>query len=227
MSARCPSCGAPASGKFCPACGTSLTSSAGALPKGPWLWIGGVLVLALVFALGLQVGRRGAPVPAAAEEGAPTAPFAGGGATGTPPDISNMTPRERFDRLFDRVMRAASSGDMNTVQTFSPMALQAYAMLDSVDADARFDAATIELHIGNVAGATALADTIVREHPAHLFGWMLKATVARFRGDSAGARAARAQFDRHYEAEMRAARPEYTAHQQAIAAFKAQSGTTP
>lgn len=185
-------------------------------------------MLALVFALGVQVGRRGAAAPAPAEEGgAPQAPFAAGAATGTPPDISNMSPRERFDRLFDRVMRAASSGDMNTVQTFSPMALQAYAMLDSVDADARFDAATIELHTGDVAGATALADTIVREHPAHLFGWMLKATVARFRGDSAGARAATAQFTRHYEAEIRAARPEYTAHQQAIATFRRQAGLAP
>ena len=226
MNTRCPSCGAPAQGRFCPACGAAVAGP-GSVPKGPWLYLGGVLVLALVFALGLQVGRRNVPTPAPAEEGAPQAPFASGGATGPAPDISNMSPRERFDRLFNRVMQAASSGDMNTVQTFSPMALQAYAMLDSVDADARFDAATIELHTGDVAGATALADTLVKKYPNHLFGWMLKATVDRFKGDSAGAQAATAQFKRHYEAEIRAARPEYTAHQQAIATFRRQAGLAP
>ncbi|HET7042575.1 MAG TPA: hypothetical protein VFI13_11170, partial [Gemmatimonadales bacterium] len=185
--------------------------------------------LILVFALGIQFGKRSAQLPEAPEGGAPAAaaPFAGGAATGTPPDISNMSPRERFDRLFDRVMRSASSGDMNSVQTFAPMALQAYAMLDTVDADARFDAATIDLHIGDVAGATALADTLVKEHPAHLFGWMLKATVARFQQDTAATRAATAQFTRHYEAEMKARRPEYTTHQQAIATFRRQAGLAP
>ena len=194
--------------------------------QGPWLYVGGGLVLALVFALGIQVGRRSAQTPAATEGGAPqAAPEAG--PSGTPPDLSNMSPRERFDRLFDRVMRAASSGDMATVQRFSPMALQAYAMLDSADADARFDAATIELHTGDVAGATALADTLVKKYPKHLFGWMLKATVGRFRGDSAGAKAATAQFVRHYTEEMAAGRPEYTTHQQAIVQFRQKSGLAP
>ena len=224
MNTRCPSCGAPAQGHFCASCGASLAPQAKL--RGPWVMVGGLVALALVFALGVQVGKRTAQAPT--DEEAPAAPSAAGGApTGTPPDLSSMTPRERFDRLFDRVMRAASSGDMATVQNFSPMALQAYSMLDSVDADARFDAATIELHTGDVAGATALADTLVKKYPKHLFGWMLKATVARFRGDSAGAKAATAQFVRHYTDEMAAQRPEYAAHQQAIEGFRRQAGLTP
>ena len=37
------------------------------------------------------------------------------GPAGTPPDISNMSPKERYDRLYNRVMRAAESGDQATV----------------------------------------------------------------------------------------------------------------
>ena len=122
----------------------------------------------------------------------------------------------------DRVMRASSGGDNATVTRFAPMAISAYAMLDSVDIDARYDVAVIKLHVGDIAGATALADTIVRADPKHLFGYMLRATVARFSGDSAGARAAVAVFRRNYDAELRRARPEYEEHRTSIEAFKAQ-----
>ncbi|HEU4569492.1 MAG TPA: hypothetical protein VFS07_02880 [Gemmatimonadales bacterium] len=226
-SPRCPACGTPARGRFCPNCGAALTPppAAGRAPTS-WLAVGGALVLALVFALGLLVGRgRGAAAAPAPAEG--EAPFAAGGGSGPAPDISNLTPRERFDRLYDRVMRAASSGDMTTVENFAPMAIQAYGMLDSVDADAQFDAATLMLHVGQVDAARALADSMTRARPAHLFGWMLKATVARFSGDSAGERAARAQFDRHYEEEMKAARPEYTAHRTAIDNFRRPAPASP
>ena len=172
-------------------------------------------MLVLVFALGLLVGRgqRGPALAPAAEQ-----------AAGTPaaPDISNLSPRERFDRLYERVMRASSSGDNATVTRFAPMAISAYGMLDSVDLDARYDVAVIKLHVGDIAGAGALADTIVRAAPKHLFGYMLRATVARFSGDSAAARQATAAFLRNYDAELRAARPEYEEHRTSIEAFKAQ-----
>ena len=64
-----------------------------------------------------------------------------------------MSPRERFDRLYNRIMQAAESGDEATVTRFTPMALMAYAQLDSLDADARYHAALLELHTGDVAGA--------------------------------------------------------------------------
>lgn len=182
---------------------------------GPWLYGGGALVLAAVFGLGILVGKGRGGAPAAPEggEGAPANAAAA-------PDISNLSPRERFDRLYERIMRASSSGDAATVQQFSPMAISAYGMLDSVDIDARYDVAVIKLHLGDIAGATALADTIVKKAPTHLFGYMLRATVARFGGDSAGARAARAAFLRNYPAESRRARPEYAKHQSAIDTFK-------
>ena len=212
MPVTCPSCGTPANGRFCPSCGREVVRPT--VVRGTWAYVGGALVLALVFALGVLVGRGGRPAPTPA-----------GGGSATPmqaPDISNLTPRERFDRLYDRVMQASTSGDAATLQRFAPMAISAYAMLDSVDLDARYDVAVIKLHAGDVPGATAQADTIIAQAPTHLFGWMLRATVARFGGDSTGAQRAGATFLRHYPAEIAAARPEYAEHRSSLEAFKRQ-----
>ena len=138
-------------------------------------------------------------------------PVAGNGDP-TAIDLASMTPRERFDRLYDRVMRAAESGDQGTVDQFSPMALAAYTQLDAVDADARYHAAMIRMHTGDPAGAAALADTIRSESASHLFSYVIHATLARQRGDSARMRAERTGFLQHYDAELAAQRPEYQQH---------------
>ena len=64
-----------------------------------------------------------------------------------------MTPRERFDRLFNRIMEAGQQGDTAQVARFTPMALGAYAQLDTFDADARYHAAVLHLQVGRIAGA--------------------------------------------------------------------------
>lgn len=211
---KCARCGAQVSGRFCPSCGAAQAGAKGS--GGPWLLAGGVIALVAAFGLGVLVGRGraapasgGANAPLAAEEGAP-------------PDISNMSPRERFDRLYDRVMRASSNGDAATLQRFAPMAIQAYAMLDSVDLDAQYDVAVIKLHVGDIDGARALADSMVRAQPTHLFGSMIRFTIGRFSGDSATAKAAAAAFLKHYPAEIRKDRPEYSKHKNAIDTFKQQ-----
>src|SRR5690348_10726701 len=219
MATPCPACETPVSGKFCPNCGRAADAGRA---RGPWPWVGAALGAAAIFALGFLTGREHqAPPPPAAEE----APVA---AAATPPDISNMSPRERFDRLYERVMRAETSGDGSTMQQFAPMAIAAYGMLDSVDVDAQYDVALLKLHTGDIAGAKALADSIVRKAPTHLFGQMLRGTIARFQGDSAGARTAQSAFLRNYAEEMRRARPEYAKHRNAIESFKTQvSGKAP
>jgi hypothetical protein len=208
---NCPNCGSLVNGRFCPSCGREVSSPP--IARGGWVYVAAGLAVALVFALGVLVGRGGRPAagPVGAESAEPQAP-----------DISNMTPRERFDRLYDRVMQASTSGDAATLQRFSPMAISAYAMLDSVDIDARYDVAVIKLHAGDVPGATALADTIVARAPTHLFGWMLRATVARFGGDSTGAKRAGATFLRYYPTELAKALPEYAEHRTSLEAFKRQ-----
>jgi hypothetical protein len=178
-------------------------------------------VLLLVGVLAL-VARGNKPAQEAGAVGgagaaAPFADASGGG--GTPPDLSTMTPRERFDRLYNRIMRAAESGDQQTVTTFTPMALMAYQQLDTVDADARFHLATLKLHGGDVAGASAIADTILQQNPGHLFGYILQGTAARWSKDDKALKKAYAAFLSHYDAEIKKARPEYADHQRMMDDF--------
>ncbi len=173
--------------------------------------------MAVVMGLALwQSGRLSPPVAAATVA---EAPFAGGGDGGAPPDISNMSPRERFDRLFNRIMRAAESGDEATVTSFSPMAIQAYGMLDQVDADARYHLALIYLHSGQVDAAAAQGDSILAAQPGHLFGYIVKGTIARFQKNQAALPRIYSDFLAHYDAEQAAKRPEYGEHPRALEDF--------
>ncbi len=141
--------------------------------------------------------------------------------TGTaPPDISNLSPRERFDRLYNRIMKSAESGDQAGVEQFTPMALMAYQQLDTIDADARFHAALLKLHTGDVAGAKALGDTVLRINPGHLFGYIILGTAARWAKDDAELKRQYAAFLKHYDAEMKVSRPEYRDHARSLDDFK-------
>lgn len=247
----CPSCGAPASGKFCsscgagigkaacPKCGASVRSNARfcascgfSLPAAggtrtgadrlPWI-VAGVAGVGLVVALIALFARK--PAAAGAESGAPvaSAPFANSSAGGAAPDISNMSPRERFDRLYNRIMQAAESGDQNTVTTFTPMAITAYSMLDTVDADARYHLALLKAHTGDMAGPTALADTILAQQPGHLFGYMIRGTVARWEKNDKALQQAYRDFLQHYDSEIKLGRPEYADHQRSVDEFHQQA----
>jgi hypothetical protein len=184
-----------------------------------------VLVGAIVF----QVVRR-APQPVAPDmanagvaSGQTTGSDGAGGATGPAPDISRMSPRERFDRLFNRIMSAAEQGDRAQVARFTPMALGAYAQLDSVDVDARYHAAVLRTQSGDLAGALALADTIQAKAPGHLFGYLIRGDAAEARGDTAARARAERDFLAHYDAEMKAERVEYLEHRAALDEFKHQA----
>jgi hypothetical protein len=222
---NCPSCQAPvpAGARFCTKCGTPTSGAAAAVPGGDrkaWAIAGVAAVLLLVAVLALVVRGNKPAQEAGAVDAGGTAPFAdASGAGGTPPDLSTMTPRERFDRLYNRIMRAAESGDQQTVTTFTPMAMMAYQQLDTVDADARFHLATLKLHSGDVAGASAIADTILQQNPGHLFGYILQGTAARWSKDDKALKKAYAAFLAHYDAEIKKARPEYADHQRMMDDF--------
>jgi hypothetical protein len=139
---------------------------------------------------------------------------------GRAPDISAMTPRERFDRLFNRIMQAAQRGDSLEVQRFTPMALGAYQQLEDPNIDARYHAAVLHIGVGDFAPAYALADTILRESPHHLFGYLIRGTAAGLQGDSVARARARQDFLRNYRAEMAANRVEYLEHNPVLEEFK-------
>ncbi len=255
-STTCPTCGAEATGHFCSNCGGSLAARSCAHcraelaararfchrcgrsvsePAGPrrtraaeraaWLFAVAMCVL-LVGAIGFKVWTdRPTPVtPDMANTGAAGGTF--GASSGPAPDISQMTPRQRFDRLFNRIMQAAQQGDSAQVVRFTPMALGAYAQLDTVNADARYHAAVLRLQVGDVAGATALADTILAESPGHLFGYLIRGTAARLTNDSTARAKAEGDFLTHYTAEMAAGRIEYREHGPVVEEFRNQARRT-
>jgi hypothetical protein len=182
------------------------------------------MCLLLVGAIVYQVvSKRPAP---ATPEMANVGSAGPGGAAGPAPDISRMSPRERFDRLFNRIMQAAEQGDSAQVTRFTPMALGAYNQLDSIDADARYHAAVLRLQTGDVAGARALADTILADTPGHLFGYLIRGTAAQMANDPAALSRARADFLAHYQAEMSSKKVEYLEHKPVIEEFRTEAQKT-
>ena len=227
----CSSCGTPRAGISCPSCGKTLSSTArfcsgcgrgvgaaGSVPardRTPWIFAGAGLAGLLAVILVLLV--RSSTRTAAAESADLPAQAAPAEA---PPDISQMTPRERFNRLYNRVMQAAQSGDQATVTRFTPMALGAYAQLDTTDADARFHAALLQVHTGDLETPRALADSILTANPGHLFGYVIRGTVARFRKDEKALGESYSEFLKHYDAEIKANRPEYEEHRTSVENFR-------
>jgi Double zinc ribbon len=235
----CPACNSPATGNFCSACGASLssracsacraelspqarfchrcgqqvsgTSQVAPSERGAWI-VAGALCLLLVGGIVYKVSS------ASTRPVAPDMANAGA-AAGRPPDISSMSPRERFDRLFNRIMQAAEQGDSVQVAQFTPMALGAYDQLDTRDVDARYHAAVIHLQTGDLAAARALADTILAESPGHLFGYVIQGTAARLQGDSVSQARAQREFRSHYQAEMGKKRVEYLEHAPVLEEF--------
>jgi hypothetical protein len=200
----------------------------------PWT-IAGILVIAIVAGVIYSANRRAAPdVPTmanagnagAAVAGVADSPAAACAPTGPAPDISKLTPKERFVRLVDRVTQFLDKADTACVITFAPMALGAYANLAATDrdVDARYHVAMLEAQIGMFDNARALADTIMVAAPDNLFGYYIRAATAEFAGDSVAAKAARAAFRAHYDAEIRKKRPEYTEHRPFLEQYRAGGG---
>ena len=132
------------------------------------------------------------------------------------PDISSLSPQERADRLYNRVMLLASQGKIDSVQFFAPMALTAYQMLSPLNADQRYDMG----RIGEVAGALPLAkaqaDTILGENPNHLLGLILEARLATLAGDTTALRSYERRLIAAQKAELARRREEYVRHQNDI-----------
>ena len=207
--ATCEKCGAALSAraKFCPGCGAPTGSRAAGHPgeRTPWV-VAGVAVAVAVVAVVAVFARSGAPAP-------PAEDAAAAAGAGQATDLTQMTPRQAADRLFDRVMLASESGDTAQVAQFGPMAIQAHNVLEGgLDPDARLHVGLISLAMGNAAGAAAQADTVLRGSPTHLYGLVLRARAAALAGDAAGRRRALEAFLRSYAAERARNLPEYAQH---------------
>ena len=60
------------------------------------------------------------------------------------PDISQLSPQERAERLYRRVMLLEQQGKTDSVLFFAPMAIDAYRMLGSLNPQQQSDLGRIE-----------------------------------------------------------------------------------
>lgn len=240
MSQTCPSCGAAASGRFCNQCGVALDASCrecqNPLPAGarfcnqcgvavaaqpaaaparsavlPWA-VAGVAVAALAAAV-IVPRVSGEPARPAAE-----APLAQQDPTSV--DLASMTPRERADRLFNRVMQGLAGGDTTRIGFFTDMAIQAYGMVPERNADLHYHLGELHRVKGDLNAARAQADTILAADPQHLFGLFGAAQTEVMRGNAAEGRALFQRFLDAYTAQVARNLPEYQEHVQGLPAMR-------
>lgn len=196
--AACPSCSAVVSpgAKFCHRCGARIGSATDTTrePKNALPWIVAALAFLALFAMAAGRGfntTRGSAIDGS-QNALPQAGLDDRGAVSPDeraaavraPDISSLSPQERADRLYNRVMLLASQGKVDSVQFFAPMALTAYQMLAPLNADQRYDMGRIGEVVGAIPLAKAQADSILRENPNHLLGLILEARLATLAGDT-------------------------------------------
>jgi Double zinc ribbon len=230
----CASCGAPLDGATCRACASSLTPGArfchhcgspasavasAAEPRGttalPWV-VASIALVALVALVAAQrfsaptATRLDAPLNALPQAQLGEAPAAE--PMGRAPDISKLSPRERADRLFDRIMALHERGRTDSVQFFAQMAIPAYQMVQPLDLDSRYDMGRIAEVAGLADFARAQADTILRANPNHLLGLALAIRTSRSAGNEAAATAFERRLIAAEPAERRRGLVEYTRH---------------
>jgi hypothetical protein len=235
----CPECGKPATGNFCQSCGAKLggrfcnqcgakaapaaafcnqcgsriegaapgrRAAAAAVVGGqnlPW-WIAGVTMFGLIVVLGVQMvqpGPAAAPAPAA------------GPLSGPAPDISNMTPRQRADALFNRVMGYAEAGDSASALAFMPMALAAHDQARPLDNDGLYHLAALNRTANNLEAAIAVAEEILATEPNHILALGVAGDAAAQLGRRDVAEGYFRRLLEAYPQEQSRALPEYESHQ--------------
>lgn len=238
----CQHCGASLGGRFCNQCGSEMSAGAkfcnqcGAKASGSggrggahreaaaaviggqnlaW-WIAGVAMFALIVFLGVSMVRPGPPAPPAAGTGG-AAPAAGGGVA---PDISNMTPIEAADRLFNRVMAAVEQGDSAQAQAFMPMAIAAYQRARPLSLDGLFHLSMLNRAAGNYEAALAQAVEILEQDPDHLLGLAAAADAEIELGEIDAAEEHYRHILEVYDEEMQTPLDEYEMHRGIVSGLK-------
>jgi hypothetical protein len=127
-----------------------------------------------------------------------------------------MSPAERAERLYDRIMSSAERGKVDSVRFFLPMAMQAYAAIGELSPDQHYDVGRLAEVAGDGAIVAAHADSILAQQPNHLLGLLLASRAAGLRNDRAGAQRYLERLARAEPAEMKKALPEYELHRNDI-----------
>jgi len=165
----------------------------------------GAFVVGIILMVAYPVygpGRATPPPAAAAPSGASAV------------DLSSMTPRQAADRLFNRVMQAASANNDDEVLRFLPMALGAHDLVEDLDADGKFHVVLLLMQGSMDAEALAKAEEVLAEQPDHLLGLAGAADASLALGDTASARAFFQRWLDSFDSEMAKNLPEYGDHSQ-------------
>ena len=214
----CHRCGTPAGERPAAAGARSGNHARGVDNALPWV-VASIALLALVALLAGQFfNARGDGAQATGPAIGPVGPFAGGAAPGMgpAPDISAMSPAERADRLFSRILALHERNLPDSVQFFAPMALAAYQMIGPLDADQRYHLGRIGEITGVSGLARAQADSILQQSPTHLLGLILAGSAARLVGSDAEARAFDQRLIAAQRSELAKNLPEYQHHENDI-----------
>lgn len=219
--------------RFCHNCGTR---SGAAPPAGPvvsapsekaqasnalpWIVAAIALVTLLAFLAGGAFNKRRGSTLDAPQNALPQAGLddrapgvdqpAGAAIRG--PDISQLSPQERADRLFNRVMLLDSQGKSDSVLFFAPMAISAYQMLSPLNADQRYDLGRIAEVAGAFTLARAQADTILTGNSTHLLGLILASRIATLDNRAADSKALDRRLLSAWTPETAKKLPEYQRH---------------
>ena len=172
------------------------------------LWASGVFAGVLIIGAGYWALSRDtteeAPLPAPAAGPIPAA--------GSPPDLSSMTPREAADRLYDRIMRAASAGDTAEALAFLPMALDAYDLVVPLDADGHYHVSLLHALGADYQMAREAAERALADAPNHLLLLGAAARAASELGDNDRASGYYARFLEAWDSEQARGLEEYSMH---------------
>jgi hypothetical protein len=166
----------------------------------------------LAFFAGRAFKRQGGGTPEAPQNALPQAGLDDRGSGGAPirgPDISGLSPEERADRLFNRVMLLASEGKSDSVLFFAPMAINAYQLLAPMTPGQRYDMGRIAEVAGALPFAKAQADSILAVNPRHLLGLVLGARIAVLENDPAARKSYESRLLAGIDAEKARRLPEY------------------
>ena len=228
IGASCSACSAELSpgARFCHRCGTAVGATTAAKVDSrtnalPWI----VAALAFLALFAMAAGRGFMARPSNTVDGSQNAlPQAGlddrGGSSDVgsvrAPDISNMSPQERADRLYNKVMTLATEGKVDSVQFFAPMALIAYRDLAPFNPDERYDMGRIGEVAGALPFAKAQADSILLANPNHLLGLILEARLATIAGDTTQLHGYERRLLAAQKSELATKRDEYARHQDDI-----------